>query len=192
MSYTLELIFVYKSDSMKKFNDIITSDDRERYIEFENNIVLKFIESDSFVDKPVLSRTDYVNDNNDIVMIRRIGKFKRLDDAEKFYVKRQTDPDPIRVKFSDIAMSCNVFGEFNILDDDENVLNVLASCQQGICNRRADKRCTVHTDNPGCYDPNEFDPRTVSGPTVHHVSISSIKRINSNNGAGRENQTFGG
>jgi hypothetical protein len=178
MSYTLELIFVYNPDSINKFNANFTTSDRELYGKFEKNLVSKFASSGSFIGEPIISRTEYINDNKDTIIIKRVGKFKKLDDVENFYIQRQTDPDPIRVKSSTVAMSCNVFGEFNILDDDENVLNVLASCQQGICNRRADKRCTIHTDNPGCYDPNEFDPRKVSGPTVHHVLLSSIKRIN--------------
>jgi hypothetical protein len=180
MSYILEFIFVYNQKSLRKFMDYFSEEDRKQYDIFEQSIIDQFKHNNDFIAEPIIhTKFNYTKDNGDIIRLFRYGKFKTLDAAERFYVERQTSSNPIRVKATDAALMAHVLGEFNIINENENVIKVLASCQQGICNRRDDKQCTVHTDNPGCYDPNEFDPRKIPGDKVHHIPLSSIKRINS-------------
>jgi hypothetical protein len=171
----MEVILVLVGEKKERFYRRISNSLLETWKVAEMKILREneqkwLVEGSAFIE-------DFIYDRDDSrVFTRRYGKFITKEAVLEFYNKRNDllSTEQFMI-LNQAARHLGGLAELNILNNDDTINEVLASCQQGFCAKRPGGKCTVGADDTSCFNPEIFDPRTQTERKIHHISVDQIK-----------------
>lgn len=145
MTYTYEIIFI---NSRPEFFDDVAGVEYQDFVEE----IIHRLKDNGLIDKDIyrMEKSIHAYPDNTWAQNTKIYGFKTKDAISTFMATYGESDEPMRLKRSAWNKSNKVTGEFNMLDDRGEIVQIHTSCQSGHCNNKIDG-CDSKTTRR-CFD----------------------------------------
>ena len=182
MSYILEIITINQKENNFLIPKLVAMGETEFLQGYQNwwqkELIEPAIANGYFVDDK-LDRTHDItqNEHGHWLSINRLGLFKTAEMARSFFTAYNESTNPYRQKTMLYGREFSLTGEVNILDMNESVSTVAASCQVGVCDRKIGGVQECPTEGPNACISTVGRNLTANPIKSFHIPLKSFVKF---------------
>ena len=182
MSYILEIISINQKENNFLIPNLVARGETEFLQGYQNwwynELIAPFVAKGYFVDDKISETHDITqNEHGHWLSVKRLGLFKTATMARNLFREYNESTNPYRQKTMLYGREFSLTGEVNILNVNEDISTVAASCQVGVCDRKIGGIQKCPTEGPNACISTVGRNLTANPIKSFHIPLQSFVKF---------------